>query len=75
MADKTPLPPTLHLPVEFWGHLVRMLDYKSREIGQLYGYGKVNLTLKIHQGKVTDVFISDSVQLKNMIEKNLTNKE
>jgi len=52
------------LPMAFWSQIVNTLDTKSESISKVYGFGKIDLSLIIFNGKVKDVIFNDEVRIR-----------
>lgn len=59
----------LYLPIEFWSEIMIHLDKKAEMLAQEYGYGRINLSLAIHEGKVKDVIFTDEIRIRGIVEK------
>lgn len=59
----------LFLPVDFWSSILATLDMKAQTISEGYGYGKLGLTLIFHRGKVSEVYFTDEIRVKGILEK------
>lgn len=72
LDEKVPMPPTktnFRYPIEFWSEIVMHLDKKAQIIADDYGWGKINLTLIIQGGKVTQVVFNDEIRVSKLEEK------
>lgn len=58
----------LYLPVEFWTYVLSALDSKVELLSTNSGFGEVKLTLKIHRGTVTEVYFSDELRARGILE-------
>jgi hypothetical protein len=70
--EKIPMPPIkpdFKYPIEFWSEIVMHLDQKAKVISDDYGWGKINLTLIIQGGKVTQVVFNDEIRVSKLEEK------
>ena len=70
--DKIPMPPTrtqLFLPIVFWSSLMLHLDKKIESIIKNYGFGQVEMMVKIHKGKIMEVSFNDEVRVRELVEK------
>lgn len=59
----------LFLPADFWSSVLATLDMKAQVIAEDYGYGKLNLTLIFHRGKVSEIYFTDEIRVKGILEK------
>jgi hypothetical protein len=57
-------PITTYLPMAFWSQIVDTLDNKSKSISEVYGFGKIDLSLIIYNGKVKDVIFNDEIRIR-----------
>jgi hypothetical protein len=63
--DETPKPEVkTYLPMRFWSQIVETLDQKATSISQVYGFGKINMSLVIFNGKVKDIVFNDEVRIR-----------
>lgn len=70
--EKIPMPPTkaeLFLPIVFWSTLMLHLDRKIESIIKNYGFGQVNMAIKIHKGKIMEVSFNDEIRVRELVEK------
>lgn len=70
--EKIPMPPVkadFKYPMSFWSEIVMHLDKKAQVISDDYGWGKINLTLIIQGGKVTQVVFNDEIRVSKLEEK------
>lgn len=64
MVEKSSEKVELALPLKFWGVVLTTLDRKVQHLGNVYGYGKVGMTILVSNGKVDKVVFSDDMSLK-----------
>jgi len=58
-------------PVEFWSHIVKILDERIKNISEGYGWGEVDLKIVIREKKILDVGFSDQITIRR---KDILNK-
>lgn len=71
-TEKIPMPvvkPKLFLPIGFWSEVLVHLDKKTETLSELYGYGKVEMTITIMHGKVQDVIFNDEVRIRGLVDR------
>ena len=56
--------PKTYLPMSFWSQIVNTLDQKSESISKIYGYGKIDMSLIVFNGKVKDIIFNDEVRIR-----------
>ena len=54
-----------YLPMEFWSQIITTLDKKTRDVANVYGYGKISTTFTIYNGKIKDVVFNDEVRVRH----------
>ena len=59
----------LYLPMAFWSSMLATLDLKIENLSKTYGFGQINLSLIIHNGKVTEIYLTDEVRIRGLLEK------
>ena len=52
------------LPMPFWSQIVNTLDSKAQSVSEVYGYGKIDMSLIVFNGKVKDVIFNDEVRIR-----------
>ena len=65
MSEKT----NLYLPMSFWSSILATLDMKIENLSRTYGFGQVNLSLIIHNGKVIEIYLTDEARIRGLLEK------
>ena len=65
MSEKT----NLYLPMSFWSSILATLDMKIENLSKTYGFGQINLSLIVHNGKVSEIYLTDEVRIRGMVEK------
>ena len=73
-SNQIPLPPLptkveLFMPIEFWSEVLMTLDKKIQAVAQIYGFGKVSLTVSITNGGITEVSFDDNIRIRGLVEK------
>lgn len=69
-----PPPPTierakLFLPIAFWSEIMVHLDKKIEVICKEYGFGEVEMEVKINKGRIMEVTFNDKIRVRNLVEK------
>lgn len=59
----------LYLPAKFWSTVLASLDAKTEVLCEQVGFGEVTLTLKVHRGKITEVYFADEMRVRGLLEK------
>ena len=59
----------LYLPITFWSEILVHIDRKTEMLEKNYGYGKINVCLTVHDGKITDVIFTDEVRIRGLVDK------
>lgn len=59
----------LFVPIAFWSEVLVHLDSKIETICKHYGFGKVEMTIKIHKDKIMEVSFSDEIRIRGLVEK------
>lgn len=72
MDEKIPMPPLppkveLFMPLAFWSQILMTLDKKTQTISEIYGFGKVSLTLSIKNGGIAAVNFIDDIRIEGQI--------
>jgi len=63
-APKTEEKTTTYLPMAFWTQIVNTLDQKAESISKIYGFGKIDMSLIVFNGKVKDIIFNDEVRIR-----------
>jgi len=58
----------VYLPIEFWSSVISALDSKIEALCDRGGYGEVKLTMKVHRGQVADIYFSDEIRARGILE-------
>lgn len=58
----------LYLPVNFWVFILSALDAKTQNLCEQGGFGEIRLTLKVHRGKVAEIYFTDEMRARGIIE-------
>lgn len=67
--NKIPMPPTkeeLFIPIDFWSKILTSLDQKVQAVAFNYGWGKVNMTLVVQGGKISQVIFNDEIRISGL---------
>lgn len=71
--ERVKMPPVpkanLYLPIAFWSEILVHLDTKVHTIASQYGFGEVEMVIKIHKEKVFEVSFKDHVRVRGLVEK------
>lgn len=73
--DKKPLVPTppqrkpLFVPIDFWLEVIAYLDNRTEYVVKNSGFGKIEVSLKLHKGKIHEVDFREQIGVRDIISK------
>lgn len=56
----------LFLPIAFWSEMLLTLDKKVQTLARIYRFGKVSLTIVVHDGEVKEVVFNDDIRVRGL---------
>ena len=69
---KTPIPPKknpLFVPIDFWLEVIAYCDNRVEYVVNNSGFGKIEVSLKIHKGKIHEVDFREQIGVRDIIAK------
>jgi len=70
--DMIPTPPMrgpLYVPIDFWLEIISYADKRVESIAVGSGYGSIEMSLKIHKGKIHEVNFGEHIRVRDIIGK------
>ena len=67
-----PTPPRkkpLYVPIDFWLEVIAYLDNRVEYVSTNSGFGKIEVSLKLHKGKIHEVDFREQIGVRDIISK------